>query len=170
MAAIATENAVNGANDLATAQAEAAARATEIAAVQAQQVNAQVTATALAVVAANSVLDPTRQSLTVQTDLGGMLAGDEEALAAAREALQTPLSRYPLGQCRAGFVLISGKAGSIEDGVQLARRGGRAAARSTGRTSSPRRPASELFALPNEEPFGEATVDIFFYSGCQPIS
>ena len=27
----------------------------------------------------------------------------------------------------------------------------------------------ELFALPNTQPFGEASIDIFFYSGCQPI-
>jgi hypothetical protein len=55
--------------DLTTAQAAAAARATEVAALQAKQANAQVTATALAVVAANSVLDPNRQAITIQTDL-----------------------------------------------------------------------------------------------------
>jgi hypothetical protein len=114
------------------------------------------------------VLDPTRQSLTVQTDLGGMLAGDADALEAAREALQTPLSRYPLGTCRAGFVLISGKAGSIEDGVQLARRVD-ALLREYWPDIFTEATGAELFALPNEQPFGEATVDIFFYSGCQPI-
>ena len=164
---IATQNTISAAH-VATAQAESAARATEIAALQAQQVDAQVTATALAVVVANSVLDPTRQSLTVQTDLGGMLAGDQDALTAARQALETPLGRYPLGQCRAGFVLISGKAGSIEDGVQLARRVDALLREYWPDIFTPAT-GSELFALPNEEPFGEATVDIFFYSGCQPI-
>ena len=73
------------------------------------------TATALAVVAANSVLDPNRQTITIQTDLDGMLANDEEALADARDELNTQLSRYPVG-CRAGFALISGKAPEIDAG------------------------------------------------------
>jgi hypothetical protein len=120
------------------------------------------------VVAANSVLDPTRQSITIQTDLSGMLANDEEALDAARDALNTQLSRFPMG-CRAGFVLISGKAPDIEEGVNLARR--------VDELLGEVRPevfteatGVEHFALPNEPPFGEVTMDIFFYSGCQPIA
>ena len=167
IAAIATENAASGANALATAQAEAAARATEVAALQSQQVDAQVTATALAVVAANSVLDPNRQTITIQTDLEGMLANNEEALADARDALSTQLSRYPVG-CRAGFALISGKAPEIDEGVELARRieGLLREVRPEVFTEDT---GVELFALPNTQPFGEASIDIFFYSGCQPI-
>ena len=94
---IATANAESGANDLATARAEAAARGTELANLHAQQVNAQVTATALAVVAANSVLDPNQQSFSIQTDLGGMLNGDDGTLSEARGDLDTALSRFPIG-------------------------------------------------------------------------
>jgi hypothetical protein len=164
---IATENAASGANALATAQAEAAARATELAALQSQQVNAQVTATALAVVAANSVLDPNRQTITIGTDLEGMLANDDEAVADARDALSTALSRYPVG-CRAGFALISGKAAEIEQGVELARRV-EALLREVRPEVFTEATGVELFALPNTQPFGEASIDIFFYSGCQPI-
>ena len=139
---------------LATAQAEAAARATEVAALQAQQVNAQVTATALAVVAANSVLDPNRQTITIQTDLEGMLANDEEALADARDALNTQLSRYPVG-CRAGFALISGKAPEIDEGVELARRV-EGLLREVRPEVFTEATGVELFALPNTQPFGEA--------------
>jgi hypothetical protein len=65
-------------------------------------------------------------------------------------------------------VLISGKAPSIEQGVELARRidellrdvRGDVFTETTG---------VELFALPNTEPSGEASMDIFFYSGCEPI-
>src|SRR5215207_1945922 len=61
-----------------------AAQATRIADLEAALAEVQVTATALVVVAANTVLDPTRQSLTVQTDLEGMLSGNPEAVADAR--------------------------------------------------------------------------------------
>ena len=143
-----------------------AAQATQIANLQASLGDAQVTATALAVVAANTVLDPTRQTITVQTDLEGMLADDEEALTQARFALSMELARFPTG-CRAGFMLISGKAPTIEDGVALASRTNellRAAWPAIFDTTT----GSEVFALPNEPPAGEVSIDIFFYSGCLP--
>jgi hypothetical protein len=161
IAAIATENAASGANALATTQAE-------LAALQAQQANAQVTATALAVVAANSVLDPERQAITIQTDLDGMLGGDQEALDATRQTLDTQLSIYPLG-CRAGFVLVSGNAPTIEQGIELARQAETLLreARSDVFTDTT---GFEHFALPGVQPSGEVAITIFFYSGCTPIS
>jgi hypothetical protein len=95
------------------------------------------------------------------------LANDEEALNDVRTDLSTQLSRYPMG-CRAGFVLISGKAPQIEEGVELARRVDAllGEVRSDVFTDDT---GVEHFALPNEPPFGEVTMDIFFYSGCQPI-
>lgn len=150
------------------AQATITAQATMIAVFETEQADAQVTATALAVVAANSVLDPTRQSFTIQTDLEGMLAGDEGALEEARAALATALSRYPQGQCRAGFILVSGKAPSIEGGIGLAERVS-ALLREVRSDVFTADTGEELFALPNEPPSGEAGVDVFFYSGCQPI-
>jgi hypothetical protein len=30
--------------------------------------------------------------------------------------------------------------------------------------------AAERFALPNQPPFGQVGIDIFFYAGCQPTA
>lgn len=144
-----------------------AAQATRIASLEAALAEVQVTATALVLVAANTVLDPTRQSITVQTDLEGMLRGDAGALAEARTALTSQLERYPPG-CRAGFMLISGNASSVADGVALAQR-----IESLLREVAPaivtETTGAELFALPNQPPFGQVGIDIFFYAGCQPV-
>jgi hypothetical protein len=143
-----------------------AAQATRIAELEAALAEVHVTATALVQVAANTVLDPTRQSITVQTDLGGMLSGDAEAVAQARSALTGLLARYP-PDCRAGFMLISGNAPSVEEGVALARRV-EALLREMAPTIFTEATAAELFALPNQSPFGQVGIDIFFYAGCQP--
>ena len=143
-----------------------AVQVTRIASLEAALADVQVTATALVVVAANTVLDPTRQSITLQTELEGMLSGDPEAVAGARTALTGLLSRYP-SPCRAGFMLISGNAPSVEDGVALAQR-----AESLLREGWPEivteATGAELFALPNQPPFGQVSIDIYFYAGCQP--
>jgi hypothetical protein len=140
-------------------------QATRIAGLEAALAEVQVTATALVQVAANTVLDPTRQSLTLQTDLAGMLDGDADAMDATRADLGRLLARYPPG-CRAGFMLISGNAPSVEDGVALARR-----VESLLRELAPaiftETTGAELFALPNQAPFGQVGIDIFFYAGCQ---
>jgi hypothetical protein len=182
LAALATQNASLSASDLATAQAvananatqaalnvnQSAADATQIADLRAQQANAQVTATALAVVAANSVLDPNQQNITIQTNLGAMLGGDEDALQQARQTLNTTLSRYPPG-CRAGFALISGNAPDIDQGIQLARQ-----VESLLREVRPdiftEDTGFEHFAQPGVDPFGEVTISVFYYSGCEPIT
>src|SRR5215213_305261 len=78
-----------------------ATQAARIATLEAAVAEAQVTATALVLVAAKTVLDPTRQSLTLQTDLEGMLGGEADAVAAAQSDLAALLARYPPG-CRAG--------------------------------------------------------------------
>jgi hypothetical protein len=143
-----------------------AAQATRIATLEAAVVEAQVTATALVLVAANTVLDPTRQSLTLQTDLAGMLGGEADAVAAAQSALAELLARYPPG-CRAGFMLISGNAPSIAEGVALAQRV-EMLLREQAPSIVTEATAAELFALPNQPPFGQVGIDIFFYAGCQP--
>lgn len=143
-----------------------AAQATRIASLEVALAEVQVTATALVVVAANTVLDPTRQSITIQTDLQGMLSDDSQAVAETRTALTAALSRYP-ANCRAGFMLISGNAQSIEEGVDLAQRV-EMVLREEWPTTFTESTGAERFALPNQPPFGEVTIDIFFYSGCQP--
>jgi hypothetical protein len=144
-----------------------AAQTTRIAGLEAAVAEAQVTATALVQVAANTVLDPARQSLTVQTDLEGMLSGDADAIAETQASLTGLLARYPPG-CRAGFMLISGNAPAIEEGVALAQR-----VETLLREGWPaiftEATGAELFALPNQPPFGQVGIDIFFYAGCQPV-
>jgi len=159
--------AVYATREAASAEREAA-QATRIATLEAAVAEAQVTATALVLVAANTVLDPTRQSLTLQTDLPGMLGGEADAVAAAQAELDALLARYPPG-CRAGFMLISGNAPSVEDGVALAQR-----VEQLLREQAPaivtEATAAERFALPNQPPFGQVGIDIFFYAGCHPTA
>ena len=143
-----------------------AAQATRIATLEAALAEVQMTATALVQVAANTVLDPTRHSLTLQTDLAGMLGGDADAVAETQTALTELLARYG-PECRAGFMLISGNAPSVEDGVALAQR-----VETLLREGWPaiftETTGAELFALPNQPPSGQVGIDIFFYAGCQP--
>jgi len=145
-----------------------ASQATRIATLEAAVAEAQVTATALVLVAANTVLDPTRQSLTLQTDLEGMLGAEADAIAAAQSELAELLARYPPG-CRAGFMLISGNAPSIEEGVALAQRV-ELLLREQAPAIVTEATAAELFALPNQPPFGQVGIDIFFYAGCHPTA
>ena len=144
----------------------AAAQATQIADLEAALAAVQVTATALVQVAASTVLDPTRQSITLQTDLDGMLSGDAQAVADTQTTLTTVLSRYP-PNCRAGFMLISGNAPSVEEGVALAQ-SVETVLREGWPETFTEATGAELFALPNEPPFGQVGIDIFFYAGCQP--
>jgi hypothetical protein len=65
-------------------------------------------------------------------------------------------------------VLISGKAPTIEQGVELADRVD-GLLRQFWPDIFTESTGVELFALPGAEPSGEVGVDIFFYSGCEPI-
>jgi outer membrane protein assembly factor BamB/S1-C subfamily serine protease len=150
------------------AEATIAAQATSIARLESEQLESQATATALAVVAANSVLDPNRQSITIQTDLGGILGGDQDALETASEQLSTALSRFPIG-CRAGFLLISGNAPDIGQGIDLAERI-EALLREFWPDIFTEATGAEQFAQPDVQPFGEVNIDVFFYSGCEPLT
>ena len=141
-------------------------QATQIAVLEAALTEVQVTATALVVVAANTVLDPTRQSITLQTNLEGMLSGDTDTVAEARMDLTRLLERYPPG-CRAGFMLISGTAPSVAEGIALAQRF-ETMLREERPTIFTEATGVELFALPDQTPFGRVSIDIFFYAGCQP--
>jgi hypothetical protein len=138
---------------------QGAAVATELAMVQAQQATAQQASSGLE-------LDPNRQTVTIQTDLGGMLAANPSALNDARAALKRQLDRYP-ATCRAGFVLISGNAPDIDQGIRLAHRVDDLLRQGWPQIFTPST-GSEVFALPNEPPAGQVSIDIFFYSGCRP--
>jgi hypothetical protein len=96
-----------------------------------------------------------------------MLRGDDQAVAETQATLTSLLARYPPG-CRAGFMLISGNAPSVEEGVALAQRV-ETLLREMWPTIFTEATGAELFALPNQPPFGQVGIDIFFYAGCQPV-
>lgn len=166
VAASATANVGSGTNDSAAAQATIAAQATHIAVLETQQADADATATVLASVAANSVLDPNQRSITVQTDLNGMISQNPDELARVRRQYETLLSRFPLG-CRAGFELISGNAPDLETGIALADEAEKLL-REVRPDIFTDDTGGQNFAQPNTRPFGLVTIDIFFYLGCEP--
>jgi hypothetical protein len=96
-----------------------------------------------------------------------MIGGEQGELEAVGDQLETLLSRYPLG-CRAGFVLISGNAPSIESGIDLAERV-EEILRTVRSDIFTEDTGFQQFAQPNVEPYGQATIEIFFYSGCVPV-
>jgi hypothetical protein len=113
-----------------------------------------------------SNLDATRQTITIQTDLNGVLMNEKAANDDASSALNAQLARFPTG-CRAAIMLITGKAPDITTGVDLARTIPELLwdVRPEMFTEDPE---LEFFALPNQPPYGEVTIDIFFFAGCEP--
>ena len=105
-------------DNLATAQARVNIVQTTVATLEEQQSAAEATVIVLAETAANSALDPNLIDLSIQVSLNGILGGDDDARDDALEQLDEILE--PFRNCRVGFVLISGYAGSIGQGNQLA--------------------------------------------------
>lgn len=191
-AAIATENAQSGANDLATAQAQAAAaQATieaqaanqilsgsqlataqaEAAAIQAtvaalstEQAAAAANATALSAELVANSLDPSARESSITTDINGMISGNPEVLNDAREQLQEIIAPYQNG-CRAGVVLISGN-GDLGPGNDLAR-----VVEGLLRDDYPaiftEETGYERFAQPGAQPTGGVNIKVYFNTGCQ---
>lgn len=110
-------------------------------------------------------LDPAPRIVTLQTDLLGVVAGEEDALAAARAEVRRLAAGFGPG-CRAGFVLITGNARDIADGVVLAQ--------TVGDLLREEAPAlfgdapAESIAQPGVQPFGEVELRIFLSQGCPP--
>ena len=65
-------------------------------------------------------------------------------------------------------MLISGNAPDIGQGIALAERV-EALLRESWPDIFTEATGAEQFAQPNVQPFGEVNIDIFFYSGCEPI-
>jgi hypothetical protein len=187
----ATENAESGVNVQGTTTAlenqmatnEAALATTEAQAQQAQA-NAE-SAQATSDAAENELLqaqeqvqlntlNPNAITVTIQTDLNGVVSGDEDALNDAREELGSVLNPFIEAEsCRLGFVLISSRAPDINGGIQLSDRiavmieedypdilpdsadGGNPTL------------VSESIALPGTAPTGEVQLLLFMSSGCQ---
>lgn len=190
LAAVATENAESGItaqgtmaaledqlarsqSEQATSEAQAAAAQQEIEEARATSAAAQSALTQAEQQVQLNSLNPNAITQTIQVDLNGVLNGDEDALAEARNALDSVLAPYLQGQsCRIGFVNISSRAPDIGQGIQLSDRiaeliedefpqlipqpadGG-----------SPQI-ASESIALPNTTPTGEVELQLFLSSGC----
>ena len=136
---IATQNAESGANDLATAQAQAkAAQATsealrksqessdaDIATAQAQVDDIQATVEAVAATATviyekaglNSI-DQGYAEVTIQVDAEGLLAGDEDAINDTKDAIAAAMKDYT--DCRVGISLTFGWDPEVGVGQQIA--------------------------------------------------
>jgi hypothetical protein len=121
-------------------------------------------------------LNPNAVTETIQVDLNGVLSGDDDAIAEARDQLNSALGPYLNGEsCRLGFVLISSRSGDLGEGVQLSERiGGLIESEFPDLLQEPangsdRKLAYESIALPNTTPVGEVELLLFLSSGCQPV-
>ena len=158
--------------DLATAEAEGTSVAATIEALNAMNLNLQAEATALAQVALSGSLNPSAVTETIQVDLQGMLNGDEDAMNDARTKLQSVMAKYPAPECRAGFVLISGAAPTLGDGVNLAQRIEEILWAEYPTVFEDEKTGRQRFWTPSEggPPDGTVEIDIFFYNGCSPVT
>ncbi|HEU0115927.1 MAG TPA: hypothetical protein VFQ80_14675, partial [Thermomicrobiales bacterium] len=149
-------------NQNAATQATAAA-ATNAALVAAQQ-EAQVTTTALAVVAASNALNPDAITKSITVDPAGVQAGDDQAISDAQAAVRSTLA--PFASCRAGFVLITagGADLSVGAGVRLAE-----AAQNWVKQAYPDvfgNAGFDSVATTTDTSRGKIEFKMFFYSGC----
>ena len=122
-----------------------------------------------------NTLDPNAVPQTIQVDLDGVIQGDQDAVDEARDELHRVLDPYANSEtCRIGFVLLSSRAPTIGEGIQLS---DAIAALIPDefpgllpRTADGSEPtlASESIALPNTTPSGEVQLLLFLSAGCQP--
>ncbi|MCA9835011.1 MAG: hypothetical protein KC435_13745 [Thermomicrobiales bacterium] len=122
-----------------------------------------------------NTLDPNAIPETLQVDLNGVIAGDEDALADARDELHRVLDPYADSEtCRIGFVLISSRAPELGQGIQLS---DAIAAMipdefpdllPTSSDGGSPTLASESIALPGTTPTGEVQLLLFMSAGCEP--
>lgn len=124
-----------------------------------------------------NTLDPNAIPETIQVDLNGVVAGNPDALDKAREELHRVLDKYQnSGTCRIGFVLISSRAPTLGEGIQLSN----AIAEIipvefpdllplSADGSNPTL-ASESISLPNTTPTGEVELLLFMSAGCEPVT
>lgn len=123
-----------------------------------------------------NTLDPNAVPEIIQVDLDEVIAGDEDALDDAREELHRVLDPYVNSEsCRIGFVLISSRAPTIGEGIQLSDTIATLIPQefpgllpTTADGSTPTL-ASESIALPNTTPTGEVQLLLFLSAGCEPV-
>ena len=124
-----------------------------------------------------NTLDPNAVPETITVDINGVRAGDDEALDQARGELHRVLDPYANSEtCRIGFVLLSSRAPTIGEGIDLSDAiAGLIEDEFPGllpRTVDGSEPtlASESIALPNTTPAGEVELLLFLSAGCQPAA
>lgn len=122
-----------------------------------------------------NTLDPNAIPETVQVDINGVRSGDDDALDEARSELHRVLDPYAnSGTCRIGFVLLSSRAPTIGEGIELSdTMAGLIESEFPNllpRTADGKQPtlASESIALPNTTPTGEVQLLLFMSAGCEP--
>lgn len=173
----ATENALSGNDAQGTIQAleqsEANAVATsDSAAATSEAANNEVLAAQEQ--AQLNTLDPNAVPETIQVDLEGVISGDDEAVEQAQGELHRVLDPYAeTGTCRIGFVLLSSRAPTIGEGIELSDAMANMIQSEfpdllplTVDGSNPTL-ASESIALPNTTPTGEVQLLLFLSAGCQ---
>lgn len=122
-----------------------------------------------------NTLDPNAIPETVQVDLNGVRSGDDNAMEQARSELHRVLDPYAnSGTCRIGFVLLSSRAPTIGEGIELSDTMANLIEDEfpnllplTADGSAPVL-ASESIALPNTTPTGEVQLLLFMSAGCSP--
>ncbi|MEZ4504941.1 MAG: hypothetical protein R2848_03505 [Thermomicrobiales bacterium] len=192
MALIATQNAESGANDLATAQAAAAAaQATAealaaansssdadiataqaeanlvqstIAALSTQQAASNATATVLAQQAAQGSIDLSKVELSIDVDYEGLINGDPDAIEDASATLADVLAPYE--GCRVGLSLTFGWSSDLQTGIAVAQAVNQILADDFPEIFSDA--ALEDFASLQDPP-GRVDLEFFFYKGCEAL-
>jgi hypothetical protein len=151
------------------ARGSATTTAATVATLEAQQAGLQVTATALAEAAAGSSLNPLPAQFLVDTDLDAFAAGDAAARADAAADLRAQLAPYPVPDCRAGFVLVSGYAGSFDEGVRLSNAFESFLFQEFPETFVTGATGSQSFGdTSGEYPAGQVLLEVFFFDSCNP--
>lgn len=124
-----------------------------------------------------NTLDPNAVPQVIQVDLDGVVSGDEEAVDEARDELHRVLDPYANSEtCRIGFVLLSSRAPTISQGIQLSDAIADLMAEEfpdllpTSATGEEPVLASESIALPNTTPTGEVELLLFLSAGCEPMT
>jgi len=144
-------------------QGETRTGAATVAALQGEQANRE--APTAPTQAADDSLSPIPQTTSIATDFGAVIAGDPEALDGIRAALDARFGTYP-PECRAGFVLVSGTADDLGQGIALA-----TTVRDVAFSEFPdifaENTGAQLFWNPaGGDQVGEVQLEVFFHKGC----
>lgn len=162
---------------VATSQAQSSSAQSTSEALQQQQVNVQATASALQQQVAASSLNPKSVTETVQVDLTGVINNDSNAVADAKKQLDGVFAKYVnSNSCTVGFALISSRSQELGQGVQLSDAVARLIQKDFPQilpkdtSGNPGQLISESIALPGTTPTGEVELQLFFNTGCKPVS